>query len=375
MKVVSVIGARPQFIKAAVVSRCLSQLADCKESVIHTGQHYDENMSDIFFRELEMDEPEYHLRVGSCSHGEQTAKMLQGIEAVLLESRPDCMLVYGDTNSTIAGALAAAKLGIPVAHVEAGLRSFNRSMPEEINRVVADHVSDLLLVPTETAESHLLKEGIDPRKIHRVGDVMYDAVIYYREKALAGSGILNLLDVSGNDYLLATIHRAENTDAPERLRAIFEGLVEVAQTLPVVLPLHPRTRSSLEQIDLYVHVAKSLTIIEPVGYLDMIALLSNARRVVTDSGGLQKEAYFCETPCITLRDETEWVELEELGWNQLICPESPEAVVGGVEDSLRTNFDHLVREFPYGKGDAGKKIVAALLERRAGTDPLQVVSA
>lgn len=373
MKVVSVIGARPQFIKAAVVSRCLSQVGDCEECVIHTGQHYDDNMSDIFFRELEMNVPDYHLRVGSCSHGEQTAKMLQGIEEVLLETRPDWMLVYGDTNSTIAGALAAAKLGVPVAHVEAGLRSFNRSMPEEINRVVADHVSDLLLVPTVTAASHLLKEGIDSNKIRRVGDVMYDAVIYYRENALACSDILNLLGING-DFLLATIHRAENTDAPDRLKAIFEGLAEVAQTFPVVVPLHPRTRSRLEQVGLYGRVAESLMIIEPVGYLDMITLLSAARRIVTDSGGLQKEAYFCETPCVTLRDETEWVELEELGWNLLVCPDSSGAVVSGIEGSLQANVDLLVRGFPYGEGDAGKRIVASLLGQRAEADSLQVVS-
>jgi len=284
------------------------------EVAIHTGQHYDPQLSDVFFEQLKLRPPDHRLGVGSASHGIQTARMLQSIEAVLLAERLDCLLVYGDTNSTLAGALAAAKLGIPVAHVEAGLRSFNRAMPEEINRVVTDHLCDLLFCPTETSVANLAAEGI-VRGVHLVGDVMYDSVLYNLRLAEAAPSPLHPLGLSDRAYYLATVHRAGNTDDPERLRGIIEMLA--ALDAPAILPLHPRTAKALAGAGISSDRG-ALRTIEPVSYLDMLLLERHARAVITDSGGVQKEAYFFGVPCVTLRAETEWVETVEAGWNVLV---------------------------------------------------------
>lgn len=318
MKVVTIVGARPQFIKAATVSRALRAQPGVTEVLVHTGQHYDANMSDVFFAELDIPAPAHHLGIGSAGHGAQTGRMLEAIEDVIQAARPDWVLVYGDTNSTLAGALAAAKLHVPVAHVEAGLRSFNRRMPEEINRVLADHASDLLFAPTAAAVDNLRNEGIDPQRVSLVGDVMYDATLYYAAKAEQESRILDRLGLTPKGYVLATVHRAENTDDPARLNAIVDGLSAVAAEVPVVLPLHPRTRAALLRAGLLEPAQARLTLIDPVGYLDMVQLEKGAAVIATDSGGVQKEAYFNGVPCVTLRDETEWVELVEAGWNRLV---------------------------------------------------------
>lgn len=360
MKVITILGARPQFIKAAAVSRVLRSTPEVQEVLVHTGQHYDENMSEVFFRELEIPEPDYNLGIGSGSHGAQTGRMLESIEKVLLEEKPDWVLVYGDTNSTLAGALAAIKLHIPVAHVEAGLRSFNRRMPEEFNRVLTDHASDLLFAPTETAVENLRREGIPDAKIHLVGDVMYDAAIYYAAKAERKSRILEQLNLKPKTYILATIHRAENTDVPGRLQAIFRGIAIIAQEVPVVLPLHPRTRAALTREGILEGVTGDIRVIEPVGYLDMVMLEKNARLIVTDSGGVQKEAFFYRAPCLTLRGETEWVELIELGWNRLVPPLSVEAVVSGIREAL--NAPAGLAGQPYGDGRSAYRIVQVLLD-------------
>ncbi|MBN2389240.1 MAG: UDP-N-acetylglucosamine 2-epimerase (non-hydrolyzing) [Anaerolineae bacterium] len=312
MKVVTVVGARPQFIKAAPVSRVLRQRHT--EVLVHTGQHYDENMSAVFFAELDLPQPDVNLGVGSGAHGAQTAAMLAGIEHVLLDEKPDWVLVYGDTNSTLAGALAAAKLHIPVAHVEAGLRSFNHTMPEEINRVLTDHVSDLLFCPSQTAVDNLAHEGI-VRGVHLVGDVMADALAYAAERAQSHSDILQRLGVSEKGFLLATVHRAENTDDPARLRAILEAFAALDE--PIVFPMHPRTQARIAALNPKSKI-QNLKFIDPVGYLDMVRLEQAARMILTDSGGIQKEAYWLGVPCVTLRDETEWVETVQTGWNCLV---------------------------------------------------------
>ena len=354
--VVTIVGARPQFIKAAAVSRVLRAGGQCREILVHTGQHYDDNMSQVFFDELEIPTPDFHLGIGSGSHGAQTGRMLEQIEQVLLKTRPDWVLVYGDTNSTLAGALAAAKLHMPVAHVEAGLRSFNRRMPEELNRVAADHVSDLLLAPTEAAIRNLQREGIPDDHIHLVGDVMYDAALYYGEKAEAQSRVLQRLHLSSGNYVLTTIHRAENTDSPQRLDAIFSALCRFAADVPVVLPLHPRTRAALERSGQLATVRQSLLVIEPQGYLDMVMLEKHARLIATDSGGVQKEAYFHQVPCITLRDETEWVELVESGWNSLVPPTHAESIVERMRAALRATERPVETLGLYGAGEASQRI-------------------
>jgi len=311
VKVVTIVGARPQFIKAAPVSRALRR--SHSEMLVHTGQHYDTNMSAVFFAELDLPQPDVNLGVGSGGHGAQTAAMLTGIEQVLLAEKPDWVLIYGDTNSTLAGALAAAKLHIPVAHVEAGLRSFNRRMPEEINRVLADHVSTLLLCPSQTAVENLAAEGIT-HGVHLVGDVMADALAFAAARAQTHSDVLQRLGLSEKGFLLATVHRAENTDDPARLRAILEAFSALDE--PIVFPIHPRTRTYLEALDLKATI-HNLKAIDPVGYLDMVRLEQAARMILTDSGGIQKEAYWLGVPCVTLRDETEWVETVQTGWNVL----------------------------------------------------------
>ncbi len=360
MNVMSIVGARPQFIKAAVVSRAIRRSSVLHETLVHTGQHYDDNMSTVFFDELGIAAPEYHLGVGSHSQGVQTARMLEALEALMLDTRPDQVLVYGDTNSTLAGALAAAKLRIPVAHVEAGLRSFNRRMPEEINRVVTDHLSTVLFAPTPTAVDHLRREGVPEVAIRLVGDVMYDAALDYAERAKARSTILSTLGLTAGEYGLATIHRAENTDAPERLRTIVDGLVEVARKMRVVVPLHPRTREALDRIGLLARLQAALTVIDPVGYLDMVSLEKHAHVIATDSGGVQKEAFFYRVPCVTLREETEWVELLDLGWNRLAPPSSPERIRDALLASdLRTRGLEAPADL-YGGGEAVARIVKFL---------------
>ncbi|MGU3663358.1 non-hydrolyzing UDP-N-acetylglucosamine 2-epimerase [Methylobacterium sp. A49B] len=311
-RILTVVGARPQFIKAAPVSKAL-RASGIKEMLLHTGQHFDPMMSDVFFRELGLDEPAYNLDVHSLSHGAMTARMLEGIERVILDDRPGLVLVYGDTNSTLAGALAAAKLHVPVAHVEAGLRSFNRRMPEEINRVATDHMSRLLFCPTEAAMANLAREGVT-LGVFATGDVMYDAALAAAQRAAGASTILETLGLAHGTYAVATVHRAENTDDEERFARVVARLAREAELRPLVLVAHPRTQQRLRQSN---RDLGQIKIVEPLGYIDMAWLVRNAAGVLTDSGGLQKEAYFYRVPCVTLRDETEWVETIEAGWNRL----------------------------------------------------------
>lgn len=360
LRVITVVGARPQFIKAAMVSRVLRQCTGMCHVTVHTGQHYDKNMSDVFFEELDIPKPDYNLGIGSATQGAQTGRMLEALEDVLIEEKPDCVVVYGDTNSTLAGALAAAKLHIPVVHVEAGLRSFNRRMPEEINRILTDHASDLLLAPTEAAISNLMHEGFVQDRVHLVGDVMYDAALFYAKKAETSSSILERLGLVRREYVLATIHRSENTDNPKRLEAIFKAFAIVSKTVPVVVPMHPRTRAELQARELFGSVADCICVIDPVGYLDMVMLERNALLIATDSGGVQKEAFFHRVPCVTLRDETEWIELVQIGWNRVISPTSCLAIVKTVERAL-SDPDGLDAS-PYGDGRAATKIVQHVLE-------------
>jgi len=361
LKILSVVGARPQFIKAAMVSKALRSRPDAQETLVHTGQHYDQGMSDVFFQELAIPEPDVNLGVGSLRQGAQTARMLDGLERLMIEDRPDWVLVYGDTNSTLAGSLAASKLRIPVAHVEAGLRSFNRLMPEEINRVVTDQLSDLLFAPTRVAVENLNREGMGSDRIRLVGDVMYDAALFYARQAEAQSSALRMLGLTPGRYVLSTIHRAENTDDPQRLAAVLGGLARLAADLSVVVPLHPRTRKALAALPVRDEVMKALRIIEPLGYLDMTMLEKHARLIVTDSGGVQKEAFFHGVPCVTLRYETEWVELVQSGWNQLVPPRSEKEVYMGILGVLGKGVPSEKGQF-YGDGCAAEAVVRALLE-------------
>jgi UDP-N-acetylglucosamine 2-epimerase (non-hydrolysing)/UDP-GlcNAc3NAcA epimerase len=355
MKLVTVVGARPQFIKASVVSRALAKV--CDEVIVHTGQHYDRNMSDVFFEELNIPKPAYNLGVGSGTHGKQTGEMLMKIEEVLFREKPDALLVYGDTNSTLAGALAAAKLHIPVLHVEAGLRSFNRRMPEEINRVLTDHISTLLFCPTETAVRNLAKEGVTAG-VQNSGDVMLDSVLHFSRLARENpekTAIFGQLGIKPKQYRLATLHRAETTDgglpAMERIFRAFERLPQ-----KVVLPIHPRTRALAEQA-VSQYGFRNIQLIDPVGYLEMLLLTSNACQVLTDSGGLQKEAWFLEIPCVTLRSETEWVETLEGNWNVLSALDTDEIY----DKAVNTKVDPAARmKLPFGDGNASGKIAAAL---------------
>ncbi|MEN5091729.1 UDP-N-acetylglucosamine 2-epimerase (non-hydrolyzing) [Pseudomonas protegens] len=356
-KIITIVGARPQFIKAAAVSREILKHPDqLQEIMVHTGQHYDPNMSQVFFDELEIPAPKYNLEVSGGGHGAMTGRMLEGIEQILQDEKPDWVLIYGDTNSTLAGALAAAKLHIPVAHVEAGLRSFNMRMPEEINRILSDRVSTLLLCPTVVAVDNLAQEGIT-QGVHNVGDVMYDVALYYRDRARSNSRILDTLGLSEKGFALATCHRAENTDSPERLNAILSALAAISTELPVVLPLHPRTRKLVNDHKLQ-HLLEKLTIVEPLAFLDMVALEQAAKVILTDSGGVQKEAFFYQVPCITMRDETEWVETVALGWNH---------VVGASEARILNAFAQLKdgqngdQSAPYGNGSASQAIIKHLI--------------
>jgi UDP-GlcNAc3NAcA epimerase len=312
-KVLTIVGARPQFIKAAAISRAIRETEGLSEVMVHTGQHFDSNMSDVFFDELDIPKPRHHLDINGGGHGDMTGRMLIAIEPILVAEKPDWVVVYGDTNSTLAGSLAASKLHIPVAHVEAGLRSFNRRMPEEINRLVTDHLSTLHFCPTTAAVANLAAEGI-AEGVHHVGDVMYDATLFAIEKAEESSSILTELKLEPKGYALATVHRAENTDDPQQLRAVVQFLQDQARSHPVVLPLHPRTRGAASRMGVRLD---GLRVIDPVGYIDMAKLLHHAVEVYTDSGGLQKEAYFHRVLCTTLRDETEWTETIANGWNRL----------------------------------------------------------
>ena len=348
MKIVTVIGARPQFIKAAPMSRALR--TEHTEILVHTGQHYDENMSAVFFREMGIPEPDEHIGAGGGSHGEQTAKMLVGIEHVLQQHRPDVVLIYGDTNSTLAGALAAAKLHVPVAHVEAGLRSFNRRMPEEVNRVMADHLSALLLCPSEAAAANLAAEGIT-RGVRVVGDVMADALRNAGARA-DQSTVLHQFGLTARDYLLATVHRAENTDDPQRLAAILHGLADTGRK--VLFPVHPRTRKAMEHAGL--PMPGNVLACDPLGYLDLVRALRDADLVLTDSGGLQKEAYWLAVPCVTLRDETEWRETVAQGWNHLAGADRAQ-IAAAVRQARR--LDHHATLYG-GDGHAAARIKAEI---------------
>ncbi len=360
IKLCTVIGARPQFIKAAAVSRAIAGMSGMEEFLVHTGQHYDDAMSDIFFRELKIPAPRYHLSIGSAAHGKQTGLMMDKIEEVALKEKPDCLLVYGDTNSTLAGALVAAKLGIPLAHVEAGLRSFNRAMPEEINRVLTDHCSSILFAPTKAAIENLRREGIAGRQVVLTGDVMLDIALWAaqmveknKEVGFSGSKL-------PQTFALTTIHRAESTDNKDTLENIVSILREVSMTLPVVWPMHPRTRAALKRDQLESQLT-NVIMIEPVGYFQMTDLILRSQIVMTDSGGLQKEAFFHGRPCVTLRSETEWVELVESGWNNLVPPTStPEHARIVLEKTLNSS-QLLSRQDLYGTGVAGQEIVRHLI--------------
>jgi len=315
-KIVTILGARPQFVKAAVLSRIIANKNEIEEVIIHTGQHYDSNMSEVFFAEMDIPKPKYNLDINGLGHGAMTGQMLEKIEKVLQAENPDAVVIYGDTNSTIAGALAAKKLDIKVIHIEAGLRSFNMQMPEEINRILTDRISNLLLCPTDTAIKNLKKEGFDKleNRVVKSGDIMKDAVEFYSKDSAKRSSVIKDLKLKNKDFVLATIHRQENTDDLSRLKSIFEGLETISKEMPVVLPLHPRTRNILKQHQLNY----DLTFIDPVGYFDMLELLKNCKMVITDSGGLQKEAFFNKKHCIIARDETEWIELVENGFARII---------------------------------------------------------
>ncbi len=339
-------GARPQFIKLAPLSRALRRRFS--EVLIHTGQHYDSGMSDVFFLELEIPKPDYHLGVGGGLQGEQTGKMLAEIERVLVGESPDIVAVIGDTNSTLAGALAASKLHIPVAHIEAGLRSFNRKMPEEINRVMTDHLSRWLFATSDIAINHLKREGIT-QGIYDVGDIMFDSILFAKTKVEAEDKLLNELSLKHREYYFCTLHRAENTDDKNILSRLLRGLSEL--NLPIIFPLHPRTKKRIAEFNL--ELPKSIRAIEPVGYLDSVSLMMKAAAVLTDSGGIQKEAYYLEVPCITLREETEWVETADVGWNAIVGSD-PQKLLNAISQlsSVRT------RKHPplYGSGNTAEKI-------------------
>lgn len=353
MKILTIIGARPQFVKAAAVSRVLRGQAGIEEKIIHTGQHFDANMSEVFFEEMDIPKPDFQLDIHSLTHGAMTGRMLEQIEGILMAEKPDAVMVYGDTNSTLAGALAAKKLSIRVAHVEAGLRSFNMAMPEEINRILTDRISNVLFCPTDTAVQNLEREGFRQFncEIIQNGDVMQDAALFYAQQAADKSTILRDANLEGQDFLLCTFHRQENTDTPANLRGIVQALNELHRETPVVVPLHPRTRKILEQQ----HLKLDAMVLPPVGYFDMIRLLQSARLMLTDSGGLQKEAYFFNKFCITLREETEWSELVRHGYNQLAGADTARILAAVSEYSDRI-FNK--QEDFYGGGYAAQRIAS-----------------
>lgn len=369
MKIVTIVGARPQFIKAAVVSRAIEKYNNENESkqieeiIIHTGQHYDANMSDVFFKEMQIPEPKYHMGIGGGTHGAMTGKMLEALENLLLDEKPEVVLVYGDTNSTLAGALAAAKLNIPVAHVEGGLRNYDRTIPEEINRVLTDHLSTWIFCPSQLSVDNLAEEGLIEAKrekaktyVYNVGDVMYDAVCFYRDQATPGEDVRKLVKQIGNGFCLTTIHRAGNTDNVATLESILEGLLRISRHVPVIIPLHPRTRKVIEKSEIK---TEGLNITNPVGYFEMLYLLQHCSIVVTDSGGVQKEAYFFNKPCLTMIDYTPWVELVQCGVNTTV--ESDSGLI--YETAIKKLREAAQQEFPvglYGDGHAGERIVQIL---------------
>ncbi len=354
MKLLTVVGARPQFVKAAALSRALDRIEGIEELIVHTGQHFDSNMSEVFFEEMQIPKPAFNLAINSLGHGAMTGRMLEEIEKLILSEKPNMVLVYGDTNSTIAGALAAKKLHVAVGHVEAGLRSFNMAMPEEVNRILTDRISDHLFCPTDTAINNLKKEGYDniDCHVHRTGDVMQDAAIYYAQFVEEKSHVLKDNNIT-EDIALVTIHRAENTDDPKRLNAIVNALNHIHKKLRVVCPLHPRTRKIMDKLKLI----PEFDLIDPVGYFDMIALLQRSKVVLTDSGGLQKEAFFFNSPCVTMRDQTEWVELVENGFNM---------IAGADSDQIIAAFNQMIDASPdfsldlYGKGKASENIASII---------------
>jgi UDP-GlcNAc3NAcA epimerase len=363
LKIVTIIGARPQFIKASALSRAFrvhnkSSAQKIEEIIIHTGQHFDKNMSNVFFTELEIPHPNYNLEIASLSHGAMTGRMLESIELILIDEQPDYVLIYGDTNSTLAGALAASKLHIPIAHVEAGLRSFNMKMPEEINRILSDKISNLLFCPTETAVENLKNEGII-NGVHNVGDVMYDVTLHYREQAKTKVE-LNLWNIKEGDYALCTIHRAENTDNISRLQSIFSALKEIAKELPIILPIHPRTKQKIHSLKKEAWL-NNITILEPLPYLEMLRLEMSAKVILTDSGGIQKEAFFHEVPCVTLRDETEWVETIEMGWNKIVGADKHKML-----NAFKSCEEAIIgtKSFSYGDGNTANKILEILINEK-----------
>jgi UDP-GlcNAc3NAcA epimerase len=354
MKIITILGARPQFIKAAAVSRALNHYkSKIEEIIIHTGQHYDENMSQVFFDEMLIPKPKYNLSMGSLSHGAMTGRMLEGIEKILLDEKPDWVMVYGDTNSTLAGALAASKLHIKIAHIEAGLRSFNMRMPEEVNRILTDRISNLLFVSSNDGKVNLDNEGISKNNFSEVvfsGDVMYDTIVYYKQFAKAPPTSLP------SNFALVTIHRQENTDDIPKLKKIVGQLNELHNTIPVVLPLHPRTKKILDNLG----IAVQFTCIEPASYFEMIYLLNNCSVVITDSGGLQKEAYFCKKPCVTVRDQTEWVELVQGGANILVNPLTQN--IAEISKSILQNRVDYTNQI-YGNGKAAEVIAQTFFNK------------
>ena len=359
MKVLTVIGARPQFIKAAVVSNAL-RARNIEEFLVHTGQHFDENMSNVFFDEMGISEPQANLGISGGTHGKMTGEMLIEVEKLVIEQKPDWVLVYGDTNSTLAGSLAASKLNVPCAHVEAGLRSDNRNMPEEINRILTDHASDLLFTPTKIAYDRLLSEGIPKKKIVRTGDVMLDAARSFEKVAFANSTILSDLNLTEQSFVLCTLHRAENVDDPEILEWIVNGLNETSKEMPIVFPLHPRTKAKLKEFGLFEKISSAIKLTPPVGFLDILVLQSSSSLIVTDSGGMQKEAFFQKKPCVTVRTETEWAELLEGGHNRLARP-IVDAIRDKAKDALEAHIDWSIEL--YGDGHSSETIADSLLKK------------
>lgn len=359
MKILTILGARPQFIKSAVVSTELKKIGLCEEIIVHTGQHYDHNMSNIFFEQLHIQSPKYNLGIGSGSHGYQTGMMIVGLEEVILEEKPVAVIVYGDTNSTLAGSMVAAKLGIQCIHIEAGLRSWNRNMPEEINRVVSDHLANILFAPTQTSVANLINEGISETQIELVGDVMYDIFLGQKSIARNFTKVIDNHNLKRNNYVLATLHRAENTDNLDRLKAIMIALNKMGQGIQIIMPLHPRTLSKLNAY-FSVESYKNIKIIEPVGYLEMYELEANSKLICTDSGGVQKEAYFHQVPCVTYRNETEWTELISSGWNYLVEPCDSQTIYNAFLKALQVDISTLP-EIDYGGGEASQKIAQKIV--------------
>lgn len=358
MKILTVVGARPQFIKAAAVSREIAKHPEIKEVIIHTGQHFDKNMSDVFFEEMQIPAPDYRLDINSMNHGAMTGRMLEKIEELLLKEKPDYAMVYGDTNTTLAGALSAKKLHIKVVHVEAGLRSFNMQMPEEINRILTDQLSDILCCPTDHAVRNLQREGIGSYRgtIVNTGDVMQDVALFFGELAQEKSDIISRMGLTGTSFVLCTMHRAENTDALPRISSILDAINEISRDMPVVMPLHPRTAKIIAANGLKLN----FTPVDPVSYFDMIELLKHAAIVLTDSGGLQKESFFFSKPCVTLRDETEWVELVENGFNVLAGADKTR-ILGCYEEMQKRRLDYNIDL--YGNGHAGENIICAIQQQ------------